>query len=279
MTVPVGGLRLSYVVPAWNEADGITTTLDALANSASQLAADGVIATAEFVVVDDGSTDGTPELLAQRSVADARLTVVTHDRNRGLGAAIRSGLAAATGDVVVYTDADLPFDLAEVRTGLDTMQRTDADIVSLYRYSRSGEGARRYVFSLVYNALVRWGLGLRVRDVNFAGKLLRRAVLDAVDLHSEGSFIDAELLARAQRAGFRITQFGVNYFPRSRGVSTLSSTPVVLNILREFLRLRPAIRAAGPSLSGSAHTDGVGAGGHRRRVLDAYAQHPVATRA
>ena len=102
------------------------------------------------------------------------------------------------------------------------------------------------MYSHVYNLLVRCTFGLRVRDVNFAAKLVRREVLDAIELHSEGSFIDVELLTRADRAGFHIVQFGVDYFPRSRGVSTLSSWPVILRILREMGGSLRELRTARP---------------------------------
>jgi glycosyltransferase involved in cell wall biosynthesis len=239
-------VRLSVVLPTWNEQDGILTTLDAVAESAGELVAAGEVESVQVVVVDDGSTDGTPELLAQRSSADPALVVVTHPANRGLGAGVRSGLAASTGDVVLYTDADLPFDLVEVAKALRIMRQRDVAMLALYRHDRTGEGVRRFVFSYAYNLLVRTVLGVRVRDVNFAGKFLRRDLVDSVELHSEGSFVDAELVAKAERAGFGVAQFGVDYFPRSRGVSTLSSTPVVLRIFREMRALLPEVRAVGP---------------------------------
>src|SRR5690606_3564180 len=93
---------------------------------------------------------------------------------------------------------------------------------------------------------VRFGFGVRIRDVNFAFKLCRRRVLDAVELRSEGSFIDAELIIRAHRRGFKIVQFGVDYFPRTRGVSTLSSPAVIATILREMVALRGDLRAVSP---------------------------------
>jgi hypothetical protein len=89
---------------------------------------------------------------------------------------------------------------------------------------------------------VRLAFGLRVRDVNFAFKLCRREVLDKVRLASEGSFIDAELLIRAQQAGFEIIQFGVDYFPRTRGESTLASNATILRLLREMRSLSSDLR-------------------------------------
>ncbi|MFM7063820.1 MAG: glycosyltransferase [Actinomycetes bacterium] len=172
--------------------------------------------------------------------------MVTHGRNRGLGAGVRSGLAASTGDVVLYTDADLPFSLSEVPAGLRALREADAGLVALYRNDRAGEGVRRFLYSYAYNLLVRLALGVRVRDVNFAGKFLRRDLVDSLDLRSEGSFVDAELVVRTERAGFRVVQLGVQYYPRSRGVSTLSSTPVVVGILREMRALAPALRSVGP---------------------------------
>jgi len=238
--------RLSIVLPAWNEEEGILATLDAVAESADALIGAGEVDTVEVVVVDDGSTDGTPGLLAERSAADTRVVVVTHPQNRGLGAGVRSGLAAATGDVVLYTDSDLPFDLIEVAKALRIMRQRDVAMVALYRHDRTGEGVRRFVYSYTYNVLVRSVLGVRVRDVNFAGKFMRRDLVDALDLRSEGSFVDAELVAKAERLGFGVAQFGVDYFPRSRGVSTLSSTPVVVGIVREMRSLLPEVRALGP---------------------------------
>lgn len=98
--------------------------------------------------------------------------------------------------------------------------------------------------SFVYNALIRAMFGTRVRDINFAFKLVSRRVLDHVVLRSEGSFIDAELTIRAQRGGFEILQIGVDYFPRTRGVSTLSSVGVIRTMLGEMWRLRRELRDA-----------------------------------
>src|SRR5204863_1910012 len=112
------------------------------------------------------------------------------------------------------------------------MRVYEADILSAYRLDRTGEGVKRTLYSYVYNSMVRMLLGMRIRDVNFAFKLLRRDILQHIELESEGSFIDVELLAKAQRRGFHIIQCGVDYCPRDRGTSTLSPPAVISTSLR-----------------------------------------------
>jgi len=255
---------LTIFFPAWNEQDGLVRTVTACIEAGERLVATGELSSFDLVVVDDASTDATGAIADELAAADGRITVVHHPTNRGLGGAIRSGLAAATGDLVLYTDADLPFDLAELDKAARVARVYDADVVALYRLDRTGEGPRRFVYSYVYNHLVRLLFGLRVRDVNFAGKLIRRRVLDAVELSSEGSFIDVELLVQAQRRGFTIMQFGVDYFPRTRGVSTLSSWAVIAGIVREMTALRRHLAAITPDSPAPGGTVG-GTLGHDRR--------------
>ncbi|MEY2463696.1 MAG: hypothetical protein QOH64_1834, partial [Acidimicrobiaceae bacterium] len=159
---------------------------------------------------------------------------------------VRTGLAEATGELVLYTDADMPFDLADLHKALRLMRIYDADIVSAYRFDRTGEGAKRALYSHAYNSLVKGLLRLRIRDVNFAFKVVRREVLEHIELQSEGSFIDVELLAKAQRRGFHIIQFGVDYFPRARGTSTLSSPAVIVKIVKELAAVLPSLRRVVP---------------------------------
>jgi glycosyltransferase involved in cell wall biosynthesis len=243
---PSSGEWLSVVVPFWNEEETLTTMLDVARRALDDLVAREELGRYEIVCVDDASTDATGRLLDEVSANDARVRVVHHERNRGLGGAVRSGLRAASGDLVLYTDADLPFDLRETGRLVHVVCMYQADVLSGYRLDRRSEGFRRTLYSAIYNLLIRFSLGLRVRDVNFACKVLRRNVIDAIELESEGSFIDAELMSRADRMGFRIVQVGLDYFPRSRGVSTLSSWATILGILREWRALTPAIRRLGP---------------------------------
>jgi glycosyltransferase involved in cell wall biosynthesis len=233
---------LTLMFPMWNEEEMIHRTVGAAHETGRDLIASGDIGDYEILLVDDASTDATGKIADELAAADPRVRVVHHAVNRKLGGSVRTGLMEATSDLVLYTDADMPFDLADLGKALRLMRVYDADIVSAYRFDRTGEGAVRGVYSYVYNSLVKIILGLRIRDVNFAFKLLRKNVIEHIELQSEGSLIDVELLAKAQRLGFHIIQFGVDYFPRDRGTSTLSSPAVIVNIVKELSRLLPSMR-------------------------------------
>lgn len=237
---------LTFFFPMWNEEETIHKTVAAASAEGARIVRLEQARDFEVLLVDDASTDRTGAIADSLAADDPRIRVVHHPENRKLGGALKTGFAEAKGDLVLYTDADLPFDLRDVEKALRLLHYYEADIVSAYRFDRTGEGVRRLIYSYVYNQMVRCTLGLRLRDVNFAFKLVRRDVLKAVELHSEGSFIDVELLAKAERLGFNIVQFGVDYFPRTRGVSTLSSTSVIATLLKEMRQLVPEIRRAGP---------------------------------
>lgn len=239
----VGVGTLSVFFPMWNEQDYIYPTVDAARDICGQLVADGEVADYEIIIIDDASTDSTGAIADELAKDDPHIRVVHHSVNRRLGGCIKTGFASARGDVVLYTDADLPCDLAELRKAVRLLRYYRADVVSAYRHDRTGEGARRVVYSWIYNWLITIIFGLRIRDVNFAFKLCRRSMFDKIELTSEGSFIDAELLIRAHGLGFRIIQFGVDYFPRSVGVSTLSSSEVIGKIIREMLSQARELRS------------------------------------
>jgi glycosyltransferase involved in cell wall biosynthesis len=243
---------LTLFFPMWNEEEMIERTVGAALEIGDELVLAQRIADYEVLLVDDASTDDTAAIAERLSEVHEKVRVVHHAVNRKLGGSIRTGLAEAKGDLVLYTDADMPFDLTQLHKALRLAEIYDADIVSAYRHDRTGEGAKRAVYSYVYNSLVKLLLGLRMRDVNFAFKLIRRRVLDHLELKSEGSFIDVELLAKSQRMGFHVIQFGVDYFPRARGTSTLSSPTVIVKILNEFAALYRDVRATKPVVGPSS---------------------------
>lgn len=245
MTASHRGETLSVVVPAWNESTGIEWAVTQVRDGVEALCRGGRIVSGEIVVADDHSTDDTAErVLAMADQPGPVVRLVPVVDGKGLGAAIRTGLSAASGDLVVYTDADLPFDPDDMTRLIRAADRYRADVVCGYRFDRTLEGGRRAIQSHAYNVLVRALLPVRVRDVNFACKLLRRPVLDAVvpELVSDGSFIDAELIARCSRGDWNIVQVGVDYFPRRGSPSTLGGLAATVTSLRELSALARELR-------------------------------------
>jgi glycosyltransferase involved in cell wall biosynthesis len=220
-----------------NIEQAIAAAVDALEKHASDY---------EIIVVDDASTDRSPAIVQALSAVNRRIRVIRHPVNRKLGGALKSGYAAATRELVLYMDADLPFDPDELGRAIRALQVTGSDMIAGYRLDRTIEGFRRTVYSYVYNALIGVLFGWPHRDINFSFKLIRREVLEAIELRSEGSLIDAELIVKARNHGFSIQQIGLDYFPRVRGTSTLSSPKVIVKILRELIALYPDMRRKVP---------------------------------
>jgi glycosyltransferase involved in cell wall biosynthesis len=228
---------VSVVIPMYNEEDYVERTLAAVHGALDRAGLEH-----EVVLVDDASTDRTPALADAAAAADPRVRVIHNARNLTLGGSLRAGFASAAKDVVLYTDADLPFDLEEVPRAVRLLEVQQADLLCAYRFDRTTEGPKRALYTWGYSVLIRTLFGLRIRDVNFAFKLFRRSLLERITLRSEGSLIDAELVVRATRAGASVIQIGVDYFPRTRGVSKLASGRVIALILRELWALWSELR-------------------------------------
>jgi glycosyltransferase involved in cell wall biosynthesis len=222
------GPSLSIVVPLFNEEENLPelaqTVFDVLGERQEFV---------ELLLIDDGSQDRTAQIATDIAARDSRVRLVKHERNRGLGAAMRTGFAAARGELILYTDADLPFDLRLIP---EIWSLGAPDTIVAGCRSNRGEGPRRWLLSRSYNILCRMLLGLDVQDVNFACKLIPRRALRLIQLASEGSFIDAELLIECRRQGMTIREFPMTYYPRVRGISTLSRPRVIIGILFEMLR-------------------------------------------
>ena len=228
---------VSLVIPMYNEELNIELAVAASRESLEKYAGDW-----EIIIVDDASTDASSRIVARLAANEPRIRTLRHEQNRKLGGTLRTGFAAATKDLVFYMDSDVPFDPDVLGRAIRAMELTGADMIAAYRHDRTMEGFKRGMYTLVYNWLIGILFGWPHRDINFSFKLMKRKVLDAIELKSEGSLIDAELVVKAKNHGFAIQQIGIDYFPRTRGESHLGSFGVVLKILRELVRLYPEMR-------------------------------------
>ena len=221
---------LTIVLPCFNEEDNVVEAV-----RAAQLAGRRSALINEVIVVDDGSSDGTRERALALVADDPMVKLVMHPVNRGYGAAVRSGIAAAQQPWTLLTDADLQFDLTQIEDFLPFAG--DHDLIVGKRVMRMDPPGRRAA-AAVWNRLVRAVFALPVADVDCAFKLVRTDLLADVPLTSSGAMISTELLVRCLERGARVKQLPVRHRPRVAGEQSGTNPRVVVRAFRELLTAR-----------------------------------------
>jgi glycosyltransferase involved in cell wall biosynthesis len=237
---------LTVFFPAYNDSGTIASLVIAAVQTARRLTPDF-----EVIVVNDGSQDRTAGILDELARLYSEVRIVHHDRNRGYGAALRSGFSAARKELVFYTDGDAQYDPTELEL-LWRRVTPDVDLVNGYKISRS-DPLHRIIIGRIYHHIVRLLFGLRVRDVDCDFRLLRRSIFDRVRLEKNSGVICLEMMKKIQDAGFRIAEVPVHHFHRAYGRSQFFNVRRVVRtaidvaklwfalvIQREHLREQPA---------------------------------------
>ena len=203
---------ISAFFPCYNDAKTIGDLVLEAERQLQQLTDDF-----EVIVVNDGSRDDSADVLRALQARVPRLKVVTHERNRGYGAALRSGFANATRDLVFYTDGDGQYDVRELPILLMLMTG-DTHFVNGIKMTRQDPLYRVHVGS-IHRFLMRWSFWLPINDVDCDFRLIRRSILDRIELHSNSGSICVELVKNAQRAGAEFREVSVHHYARKWGVS------------------------------------------------------------
>lgn len=229
---------LTIFFPCYNE----EANIERVTRQAVEVAA-SITDDYEVIIVDDGSRDRTAELAdALRDADPAHIKVIHHKPNRGYGGALISGFTNAGKELVFYTDGDGQFDMHELPAMMPLIE--NYDIVSGYRMNRQDPFMRKvnaFCWGLLVNTLFR----LWLKDIDGAFKLYRREIFDHMTLESQGALIDTEVLAKAKRLGYRVTQYGVHHYPRTAGQQTGANFKVILKAFKELFKLYGKIRKGG----------------------------------
>jgi len=225
---------ISVFFPCYNEQENIGRTVEKALVVMEKLDMDF-----EVIIIDDGSSDNTGEIADELAGRDKRIKVVHHSRNLGYGAALQSGFATATKEFVFYTDGDGQFDISEMPPLLPLMEQYD--IVSCFRLNRRDPLIRK-INGWLWTKLVCMLFGLKIRDIDCAFKLYKRKIFRDIKLSSSGALIDTEVLTRASRKGYLITQKGVHHYPRTAGTQTGANLQVILRAFRELFVFYSQIR-------------------------------------
>jgi glycosyltransferase involved in cell wall biosynthesis len=237
LSVPVVRVpALSYFFPAHDEEANLEPLVEEALATLPALAE-----VFEIVAVDDGSRDATGAIADRLAETHAGVVrVVHHPTNLGYGAALRSGFQAARYPLICFTDGDRQFRVGDLARLLARLAEADApDVVAGYRIRRA-DPLVRTVYARLYRLANRVWFGVRVRDIDCACKLFRRAALEGVRIESGGAFFTAELLIKLGSSGRRIVETGVPHFPRTAGSQTGARLSVVWRAVKDFwwLRLR-----------------------------------------
>lgn len=222
---------ISAFFPAYNDAASISGLIEKAIDVLEAHADDY-----EVIVVNDGSRDSTADVL-ERLVRrhGSRLRVITHAVNRGYGGALRSGFAAATKDLVFYTDGDGQYDVGEMPKLLELMT-DDVGLVNGYKLERQ-DPAHRVWIGGIYNRFARMIFRIRIRDIDCDFRLVRRSLVEQVELTSTSGTVCVELVRKLELVAPRVVETGVHHYPRLHGRSQFFRVRSLATTFYQLMRL------------------------------------------
>lgn len=223
---------ISVFFPAYNDAPSLPPLLEKTFDTLRANFRDY-----EVIVINDGSQDNTADVLEHlREQYHPHLRVITHRQNRGYGSALRTGFAAATKDLVFYTDGDGQYNPRELMALFQKLTPS-MGFVNGYKLERN-DPQHRILIGNLYNRFARALFGVRIRDIDCDFRLIRRPLLQSLHLTSTSGTICVELVCKLERSGRPFAEVGVHHYPRVHGKSQFFRLKSLLNTLYQLVRLR-----------------------------------------
>lgn len=229
--------ELSVFFPAYNEAENIATTVKKAIEELKKCAGRW-----EVIVVDDGSSDNTANIIKKLIGEEPRVRLIQHVPNRGYGASIKTGMNESKYKYICYTDSDGQFDFKEIHSFIAALN-AGFDMVIGYRISRTDNLYRRFMAQVLHLVGIIL-FGINVKDVDCGFKLFKKEILDKIGpLKTASAITETELVTRTKKAGFKIIEVGVQHHSRPGGEQTGGKPSVVFKAALEGVRLWAALRA------------------------------------
>lgn len=220
-------INISFFCPAYNEEENLESVvlkvIDILKEISNKF---------EVIIIDNGSTDKSREIANNLARSFSEVEVIHHSTNREYGGALKSGFTNAKYENVVYMDSDNQFDFSDIEIMIPLLE--EYDVVTGYRMNRS-DSFYRIFQSKIFNLIIKFLFGLKFKDINCSLKIYRKQVLDNMQITSDSSFIDAEMMIKALKNGYKIGEIGVKHFPRIAGSATGATPKVIFITLKEII--------------------------------------------
>lgn len=188
----------------------------------------------EIIIVDDSSPDRAGEIADELASINERIRVIHHPINLGYGAAIQTGLNACKNDLICMIDGDDEYDVNDIKKLMKVIKHYD--LIITFRYKKL-YSSKRIIISWAYNVLLRFLFNTRFRDISTGLRLVRRSMIQDIDMISNSPFIGAEITIKALYKGYSIGEVGIQTFPRDFGKGSSVTRKNIIATIRDMLKV------------------------------------------
>lgn len=223
---------ISLVIPVYNEAEVIEESIDIFTRILREITEDF-----EIIVVNDGSNDGTGEILKRMSIFNNKLIVIDNRTNFGSGYSLWNGFKEAKKELIISNFADRPFDLNELPNILHIFDNEKPDFIVVIRKDRSANTLFRKITSILNYILIRLLFRVKVKDFQFA-QIYRKKILKDINVESKHTFVAPEIIIKLVSLGYKYKEYKANFYPRLKGKPKYSNPKFIIKSCLELLKFK-----------------------------------------